>query len=238
VFVRISTAIPTDNSFGQTFAGVVMMLYSLAAFAVMVMSFVLMIWRFHKNYMSDEGYLMFTLPVNTAQLIWSKLIVAIGWFLCSLVVAGLANLIISIGSDMMQGFSMDSLQQLEEMGFDFKQMRSLVLSGALALLVGGVCLCLMFYASMSVGQSFRSHKTLMSVITFFVFYIVSQVVTVRLLSGVFDNVEVFMFGMNDFSSVMPVITGLLRRSIIAEVIGVVVYYVITHFMLAKRLNLQ
>lgn len=31
----------------------------------------LMIYRFYKNYMTDEGYLMFTLPVNRHQLIWA-----------------------------------------------------------------------------------------------------------------------------------------------------------------------
>lgn len=41
--------------------------------------------RFYKSVMCDEGYLTFTLPVTTAQILWSKLITAVLWTLISLV---------------------------------------------------------------------------------------------------------------------------------------------------------
>ena len=39
--------------------------------------------RFYKNLISDEGYLTFTLPVTTANILWSKLITAMIWTLIS-----------------------------------------------------------------------------------------------------------------------------------------------------------
>ena len=36
--------------------------------------------------MADEGYVMFTLPVSTHTLVWSKLIVSAVWFLGAVVV--------------------------------------------------------------------------------------------------------------------------------------------------------
>ncbi len=41
--------------------------------------------RFYKSIMCDEGYLTFTLPVTTAEILWSKLITAVLWTLISLV---------------------------------------------------------------------------------------------------------------------------------------------------------
>ncbi len=236
VFVRIATSLPDSvqsTTFGSLFTGVTMALYSAASLAVAVMSFILMIWRFHKNYMTDEGYLMFTLPVTTAELIWSKLIVAIGWFLCSLVVMLLSTVILSIGSGMETTITMEDLSNI-----DLTQARSIILNGVLFVLMGGINVCLMFYACMAVGQSFRTHKTLMSVITFFVFYIIAQIVSVMLFKGMFENLDPFILEIGDFSSMTQLVTDILRRSIIAEFIGAAVYYVITHFMLAKKLNLQ
>ena len=55
--------------------------YVLAGLGVMVFSTVLMIKRFHQNFLTDEGYLMFTLPVSVHSLLWSKLITAALFFL-------------------------------------------------------------------------------------------------------------------------------------------------------------
>ena len=59
--------------------------YVLAGLGVMVFSTVLMIKRFHQNFLTDEGYLMFTLPVSVHSLLWSKLITAALFFLLSLI---------------------------------------------------------------------------------------------------------------------------------------------------------
>lgn len=45
-------------------------LFFLAVFASSIMSLVLMIQRFYHNFLTDEGYLMFTLPVSIHSLMW------------------------------------------------------------------------------------------------------------------------------------------------------------------------
>ena len=57
---------------------------------MLLLTLVLMVYRFYKNLMTDEGYLMFTLPVSRSQLIWSKLMVALAWGVLSAVLAALA----------------------------------------------------------------------------------------------------------------------------------------------------
>ena len=55
--------------------------------AVGIAAFVLMINRFYKNLLQDEGYVMMTLPVCVHQQIWSKLIVSTVWFAATVVVS-------------------------------------------------------------------------------------------------------------------------------------------------------
>ena len=52
-------------------------LFGVTTFGMLLLTLVLMVYRFYKNLMTDEGYLMFTLPVSRSQLIWSKLLVAL-----------------------------------------------------------------------------------------------------------------------------------------------------------------
>ena len=65
-------------------------LFGVTTFGMLLLTLVLMVYRFYKNLMTDEGYLMFTLPVSRSQLIWSKLLVALVWSVLSTVLAALA----------------------------------------------------------------------------------------------------------------------------------------------------
>ena len=58
--------------------------------AAFVMTLVLTVQRFYKNLLTDEGYLMFTLPVSVGNLITGKLIVAAVWNIVCTIVAFLS----------------------------------------------------------------------------------------------------------------------------------------------------
>ena len=105
------------------------------------------------------------------------------------------------------------------------------------LLVSMVTACLMFYAPIAIGNSFATHKTLLSVVFYFVIQTVLQIVT--------------LFG---FSASVEFVTPLLTPAILDStiktahllftslfvyelVIGAILY-VLTWFMLRKKLNLQ
>ncbi len=71
--------------------------FSLALIAAVVTTIVLMILRFYRNLMTDEGYLMFTLPVSTTELICSQLIVRSWSFSGALAVDALGLLVTGFG---------------------------------------------------------------------------------------------------------------------------------------------
>lgn len=62
--------------------------------ALGVLTIIVIVQRFNKNLLGDEGYLMFTLPVKSEQLIVSKLIISIVWTIISGIVAFITFLIL------------------------------------------------------------------------------------------------------------------------------------------------
>ena len=64
--------------------------------AICVIALILTLQRFYRNLLKSEGYLMFTLPVSTDSLIWSKLLVAAIWSVASFIVVLLAVSIMAV----------------------------------------------------------------------------------------------------------------------------------------------
>lgn len=76
--------------------GVLASFMTLAAF--LVVTEILIYWRFYKSFFTDEGYLTFTLPVTRAQLLLSKTLNACIWMASSigvLLLCGLEFLLIA-----------------------------------------------------------------------------------------------------------------------------------------------
>ncbi len=71
-----------DLSFIKTTSSAILIFVGIAVF---IITFVFIAIRFYRNLYSNEGYLMFTLPVKPHKLLASKIIVAFCWITASLV---------------------------------------------------------------------------------------------------------------------------------------------------------
>lgn len=80
----------------KTLSSLISVLYVIVFFSILVLTVFMMIYRFYKNYFTDEGYLMLTLPVKTPSLIFSKLFNTWVWVFFSVIIAVL-SLIITLG---------------------------------------------------------------------------------------------------------------------------------------------
>ena len=67
-------------------AGLMLFISIFSLFAFMILSEIIILVRFYKNFFTDEGYLTFTLPVKTGSLINSKLIMSVTVTLTTLIV--------------------------------------------------------------------------------------------------------------------------------------------------------
>ena len=162
--------------------------YVLAGLGVMVFSTVLMIKRFHQNFLTDEGYLMFTLPVSVHSLLWSKLITAALFFLFTFAAELLALDIViwqgGVSAELYNNF----ISGLRELGSYYTGNGIAIALEAFAMLfVSLLVTCLLFYAPMSIGYSFANHKGLLSVVFYFVIQAVQQIFGVFTLAGLADD---------------------------------------------------
>lgn len=69
-----------------------------AIFASIILVAIIIFYHFYKSFITDEGYLTFTLPTTSGKLLWSKLITAMLWLLISSVVIFLCfNIFLAFG---------------------------------------------------------------------------------------------------------------------------------------------
>ncbi len=140
--------------------GVMYVLLRVAYFAlivaILVTTLLVMIQRFYKNLLGDEGYLMFTLPVHPWQHIVSKLTAAVVWTLSSCLVTLLSIVILAARA----GF-WDSILELMRCLKDLLGTSGFLVYPGTAL-VGLLAGMLMLYAAMALGHLYSRHRILAS----------------------------------------------------------------------------
>ena len=151
----------------------IIIFFGAAVVATVVMSLVIMVSRFYRNLLKDEGYLMFTLPVSVHELIWSKLIVSLVWFLATglliflvmaLMALNLSHTNLEMILKQLPSWS-EILGWLDEAGVR-GQVITFLVQIVLGTLIGIIALCLHFYGAMALGHMFSKDKVLLSIVFF------------------------------------------------------------------------
>ena len=204
---------------------------------ICVITLLLTLQRFYKNLLGSEGYLMFTLPVSTDSLIWSKLLVASVWFVLSGIVVLLAVLIMSITSN---GFRdvVDTIVSVFQYNYirisqiDFVlYIVELVIAVILALFSN----ILLLYVCMSLSLFVNKYRGLFAFGVFVVINIISQI-----LSGIFVAVASatnLLHALETINRYQFAHMAFISAIIGSLVIGAV-FYLVTRSMLKNRLNLE
>ena len=214
----------TGQSFLALISGIISVGFALALIATFVVAVVLTIQRFRSNLMADEGYVMFTLPVSTHSLVWSKLIVSTVWFLGAVVIDVVAMMTL-----------VADLAMFQEIGRVFEEIaRNLTAYNVVVCLVA----CLDFYAPLAIGHSFGQHKMLLSVAFFFAIQVAVQIVSGTLLMAGVPYLNSLSLWFSTQAQPMTVVHGMMWGSIVVSAIYGAILYCLTIRMLHRRLNLE
>ena len=251
VFVRVSDLILSAADapvFFEALNALLLVVYVLAILGVTVFATILMIKRFHQNFLTDEGYLMFTLPTSVHSLLWSKLITAALFFIFTFLAEALSVAIVvwqgGMAADIYHGFA-SFFQELN--GYYMANGVAFALEALALLFVSLLVTCLLFYAPMSIGYSFANHKGLLSVVFYFVIQAILQIFGVAVLSGVVND-TVFHCLLTDAmdnlsrtdtaAAAMQAAHGTMLLALFTELFLGVLLYFLTYVMLRKHRNLQ
>ncbi len=229
-----------DNVFMNTVGVLVLTAFILAIMAVCIIAFLLMIQRFYKNLLQDEGYVMMTLPVSIHQQVWSKLLVSMVWYIATAVVICCAFFILVFNVD----FVAECFRVLEWLLEDYyiteEVQQVLAMMGELLLLflAGTIGSCLTIYASMAIGHSFPNHKVVWSIGIYFGIQFAMQFVS-SIFMIIFYNVDPFnFFCMANQGESLLFVHVMLLGTFLGQVVLDMVFYFLTTYFMSKRLNLE
>ena len=220
------------------------MAFAVAIFGVCVMSVVLMIRRFYKNLLQDEGYVMMTLPVSVHQHIWSKLLVSAVWFALTIVVVCLACFIMAFDVGFVHQIAAGFRELFQEIFQHITAYYAIngtaVVAEFLVMCFVGCCaMCLQFYAALAIGHSRPNHKMAWSVAWYFIIQFAVQFVGGMLVVLLDESwLHHLLLGWTDNISGMASVHLGMVTVILGEVIYGAVFYILTTWFLKKRLNLE
>ncbi|GKH47186.1 MULTISPECIES: hypothetical protein [Anaerotruncus] len=228
-----------------------MMLYVILIIALFVLVYVVMIQRFYKNLLRDEGYLMFTLPVRTWQLIASKLIVSIMWLAICTFVTVLSVFIMAFSLDLLREIP-EFLRQLSDFLAHYVGISEVTLffEFVFLMLIGTIGSVLMIYAAISIGHLVGKHRVLTAFGAYIGLSIVEQIITnlyFSLVGRIYDHTipygsygaYQFGYGAYDFArEFVGAMHMIVIPTLIITVIFSVVYFILTNYILSHRLNLE
>lgn len=228
------------STFLGALAAIALVFYGLGLLGAYVVHFVITIQRFWKSLMGDEGYLMFTLPVNRHQLIWSKLLSALLYTAASAVAVTLSILLVLLPIADWSGFWGDLGELLssitESLHFGVPGPLLLLWIAVLAILTvfSGF---LMVYAAIALGHSFSNHKILLSVVFFIAFSLAMQAAGLTFFSYQLTIGETVIESGGSADLLLDGTRFLVIDSI-ETLVACGVFYTLTWYNLQKRLNLQ
>ena len=166
--------------------------FILCIFAMMALGVLLLIFtitRFNTSLLGDEGYLMFTVPTSTHNIIWSKAIAILIFDVLSVLIVCLVmgGYIFFVGDLNFANLDKEVVEVLK-LVFSKPGTYLIIFLSIIDMFITFISSIMIIYAALSFGQmpTFKKHKNL-SAIGFFVgFSIISEYVTTRL--G-FDRIE-------------------------------------------------
>ena len=223
--------------------GVIMTVYILAMFAVCVLTFAYMINRFYKNLLGDEGYLMFTLPARPSELIWAKCITSSLWMLFTAIVctASLFLLmmpaIVTTNNLIIDGNVVSLWSQiLRIIGDIWNYYHVHTITLPLLIVVLGVIwvanFCMHIYACLAIGSLANKHRLGCAFLAYLGFGVLMEILLI-----IVASLPNFPFHISIPDGLPGTYLGI-AVVIAYYFVNLLVNFVITNYILSRRLNLQ
>lgn len=219
----------SSNSFASIIRGIIsslsMFVYVLLFLGIFVTTLIVVIQRFYKSLLGDEGYLMFTLPVKSWQHILNKLLVSMLWHFASSLVALCSILILIPELD------------LTEISYVFGQIKELIGISGIIIIILFVSLAIIMsilkiYCAISLGHLFNKYKLLLSfgmylgidtitqLVTLIIIVLVSRLTYVATISHVLEFKYILVTA--------AFVTALFAAG----------YFALTSYLIKRKLNLE
>ncbi len=197
--------------------------------------------RYYKNLFTAEGYLSFTLPVTPAQHLFVKLSATLVFQLLAVCVS-LVSVVIATAGEVLSEIGLAVQYLLNHL--------NIVAQGHTVLFViEWIVLCavvflsqlLLYYGCISIGQlSRKKNRVLAAVGVYFGYYVIVQIISTvfTIVMGIIsDNMEIADYVSTAQETIAAIHIGLCGL-IVWTLIVSAVYFLISHTIMRKKLNLE
>lgn len=206
----------------------------------LVAPLVMGVLRYYKNLFTAEGYLTFTLPVTPAQHLFVKLFSALVFQLLAVCIS-LVSMVIATAGEVLSEIGLAAQYLLNQL--------NMVADGhvvlfVIELIVLGVVVflsqLLLYYGCISLGQLSRKNRTLAAVGVYFAHYVIVQILSTvfsTAIGSAGENMEIAEY----FSTAQEIIAIIhigLCGLIVWTLLVSTVYFLISHTIMRKKLNLE
>lgn len=245
----ISGAIGGLEMLVSTISVVLSVLMVVAIFASVFLVAFIIFQRFYKSFMCDEGYLTFTLPVKTTQLLWSKLLSAGAWMVInSLLLILCVFIFVAFGTSSTSFFN---AQAFETLGVFITEMNEVlgsrlvlpIIEFVVFIIISAAYSLLSVYLALIIGGVLsQNHRLLAAIGAYFGINMLVGVIT-SVVQNVFiiDMVSV-RFNVNTPTELFDVLFNALNPYflVIMAITAVlaVVFFIVSHYLLKNKLNLD
>lgn len=238
---RIIQIFENDTIYYSIISGSASFVYTLAVMTCLAAPVVFGVVRFYKNLFTGEGYLSFTLPVTPANHLWVKVVTAVVFSLLSALVCLVSVLIVTAGEVFTEICNAAEylIRQIPQdiaghlAGYCAEILVLLIVSFFASFLLNDACIC--------IGQLFRKNRILGAVGVYFGYYVITQILStimgVMLVileeTGSLDAIYSFI-EKHEMETVHIALCG----SIAVTAVMALVYWLICHHIMRKKLNLE
>jgi len=229
--------IPNMDKVDSRIIGIVVIFYILLIVAVGFAVPFIIVSYYYRSFFTERGYLSFTLPVSKGQHLLSKSISGVVW----LIVSGLA-IIVSLwllcSTEMANaGLTWKMIGKNLNYIAEEVEMSSPVMISVMFILIvlSAIVTCGSLYFSATLGQMARTHKIIAGVGSYFVYNFISSTISqVGIVFLVRSNINNIYQGVKT----SQVFQQVLWLTFMIQIAAVIVMYLISWYVLNKKVNLQ
>ncbi|ROR23648.1 hypothetical protein EDD66_11343 [Mobilisporobacter senegalensis] len=227
---KIIVSLDIYKGFLQVIPTFFIMAYVFSLIGIAIVSVVVIIIRFYQNLISSEGYLMNTLPVTSSQLIISKVVAAFTWTVVSIVFIIASLIFFAYFPELNNsGKNFDWMFQIQN---DFGKLGiTFIIQFVILATIGILSNILYIYVSIAIGQMISRNKIIGAIAAAIVINIITQIFSALFL------IPIVFLGVN-VNDPSIIVQWIFPMSIAATAIMTVIYYLVTVYIMKKKLNLD
>lgn len=232
-----------ESDAGNILFGLIFLVYTITIAGVTFATSIVIAVRFYRNLFSDEGYLSQTLPVTTGQHLLAKTISGSIWAFLDCCLVGLALYIGIVTRDLKELIieNKADLYKALNLSTDVTFTKMILILLGLCL-ISCICNVITYYASITLGQMFSSHRVVGAVACYFGLTAIISILSFAVLSTAELHFEPLITTdtTNDILTfnLWGYLGEVTKLSVLLSISFSIFLYVITYLLMKRKLDLN